>query len=341
MKSALSGLAEFSQTISTDVSEQLVTIEPTPGAAIPVVIKPTQTAVDLVSWANNNREFIESQLLEHRALLFRGFHVGTAAYFHAFVQATSEGGLLQYKDRSTPRYEVGNGIYVSTIYPPDQTIHPHNEGTYWKTWPRKIYFCCLKAPAKGGETPIANVRKVYEKIDPAIRETFREKKVMYVRNYNLGIGLTWQDAFQTKDPREVEKYASENSIQVEWTSNGQLRTRQVRPAIRKHPVTGEDLWFNHAAFFHVSSLDPEVREVLVSSYKEEGLPYNTYFGDGTPIPTDVIAHIRDLYAGEKILFPWQEQDVMLLDNMSVAHAREPYTGERNVVVAMTEPLSDV
>lgn len=111
-------------------------------------------------------------------------------YFRGFVKATSNGALLEYKDRSLPRYEVGEGIYVSTIYPADQRIHPHNEGTYWKTWPRKIYFCCLKASTSGGQTPIADVRKVNERIDPAVRALFREKQVMYVRNYNPGIGLT-------------------------------------------------------------------------------------------------------------------------------------------------------
>jgi alpha-ketoglutarate-dependent taurine dioxygenase len=40
------------------------------------------------------------------------------------------------------------------------------------------------------------------------------------------------------------------------------------------------------------------------------------------------------------MFPWQQDDVLLLDNMSMAHAREPYAGERNVVVAMTEAQTD-
>jgi alpha-ketoglutarate-dependent taurine dioxygenase len=309
------------------------------GSAIPLVIRSSAPDVDLVDWATNNREWIESQLIEHRALLFRGFQVKDPPYFHSFVKTTSNGPLLEYIDRSTPRYEVSEGIYVSTIYPSDQRIHPHNEGTYWKTWPRKIYFCCLKAPARGGETPIADVRKVNERIDPAVRDLFREKQVMYVRNYNPGIGLTWQDAFQTNDPKVVEEYGLKNAIQIEWTKN-KLRTRQVRPATRKHPVTGEEVWFNHAAFFHVSSLDPEVQDALLSSYKEEGLPYNTYFGDGSRIDPAMIASIRQAYAEEKTMFTWHEQDILMLDNMSVAHAREPYTGERKVVVAMTEAQSD-
>jgi alpha-ketoglutarate-dependent taurine dioxygenase len=120
-----------------------------------------------------------------------------------------------------------------------------------------------------------------------------------------------------------------------------LRTRQIRPAIRVHPVSGRPVWFNHGAFFHITSLEPEVQEALLVSYTEEGLPYNTYFGDGSPIDPKVVAHIREAYAAEKRIFQWQPGDVMLLDNMTVAHAREPYVGERHVIVAMTEARSDV
>ncbi|MGC2698347.1 MAG: TauD/TfdA family dioxygenase [Candidatus Angelobacter sp.] len=339
--SAPSFTEEAQQTSASRPSGAFVTTEYlSPEGSIPLVIRPASPNVDLVGWANDNRSFIDGLLLEHRALLFRGFQVKTPAYFNSFVKATSDGPLLEYKDRSTPRYEVGNGIYISTIYPPDQKIHPHNEGTYWKTWPGKIYFCCMKPSTTGGETPISDVRRVFERIDPAVREQFREKKVMYMRNYNPGIGLSWQDAFQTKETKAVEEYAEKNAIQIEWAKTGTLRTRQIRPAIRKHPKTGEDLWFNHGAFFHVSSLDPEVRDALLSSYKEEGLPYNTYFGDGTPISSEVVEHIREAYAAEQCSFLWQQHDVMLLDNMTVTHARESYTGERNVVVAMTEAHTD-
>lgn len=295
--------------------------------------------VKLADWAATNRAHIDACLLEHRALLFRGFPVKTADDFQAFVHATSNGPLLEYKDRSTPRYEVADGVYVSTIYPNDQRIHPHNEGTYWKTWPLKIGFCCLQAAQRGGETPIADVRGVYQRIDPDVRAMFVEKQVMYVRNYHPRVGLSWQETFQTQDPLVVDTYGAQHDIGIDWQRDGHLRTRQVRPAVRFHPVTGEPVWFNHAAFFHITSLDPIVQEALIGSYGLEGLPLNTYFGDGSPIDGDIVAHIREAYAAEMQMFPWEAGDVLLLDNMSMAHAREPYVGERQVIVAMTEALS--
>jgi alpha-ketoglutarate-dependent taurine dioxygenase len=305
----------------------------------PVVLEATVPGMELAGWAESHSGEIDRLFAEYRAVLFRGFDVRSVEAFQAFVGASSQGPPLEYRDRSTPRHSLGKGIYISTIYPPDQPIHLHNEGTYWRTWALKIYFCCLKTPERGGATPIGDVRGVYRRIDPEVRRRFEEKQVLYVRNYGDGFGLPWQDVFQTESKEEVEEYCAKNAIELEWKEGDRLRTRQRRPAVRIHPETGVPVWFNHAAFFHVTSLDPGVRDMLLSEFGEEGLPYNTYYGDGERIETDVVEAIRQAYRDETIVFTWRDGDVLMMDNMSFAHGREPYEGERKVAVAMTEPWS--
>ncbi len=320
--------------------EEWVSVRPLlSGRAIPVLVEPAVEGLELPEWASNNQDYVARLYREHRALLFRGFHAGGQAGFERFVAATSSGERLEYKDRSTPRNAYGDRIYDATVYPADQRINLHNEGTYWITWARKIFFACVKNATTGGETPIGDVHRVYEHIDPAVREEFEKKGVLYVRNYNHGFGLTWQDVYQTEDPADVEAYCKANRIQYEWKEKGRLRTRQRRPAVRRHPDTGEPLWFNHGAFFHVSALDPAMRDTFLAELGEDELPYNTYYGDGTQIDPSVVRHVLDAYGREKVVFRWQEGDVALYDNMRIAHAREPYTGERLTLVAMTEPYS--
>jgi alpha-ketoglutarate-dependent taurine dioxygenase len=99
------------------------------------------------------------------------------------------------------------------------------------------------------------------------------------------------------------------------------------------------LWFEHAAFFHISSLEPAVRDALLAEYKTEDLPFNTYYGDGSPIESSVLNEIRDAYRQAAARFPWQEGDVLLIDNMLTSHGREPYEGPRKIVVAMTDLYS--
>lgn len=316
-----------------------VTLAPLlPERAIPVVVRPKTEGLELVSWARANADWIEELLWQHRALLFRGFESGGIEGFQAFVEATSRGERLEYKDRSTPRDSYGDRIYNATVYPSRQRINLHNEGTYWVAWAKKIFFACAVNAETGGETPIGDVHNVYNRIDPAIREEFERRRILYVRNYNSGLGLTWQEVFQTEDPAEVESYCQTNDIELEWKEGGRLRTRQTRPAVRRHPVSGEPVWFNHGAFFHVSALEPTLRDTFLAELGEDELPYNTYYGDGGRIDDATVAHLLDCYEKEKVVFRWQQGDVALYDNTRIAHAREPYTGERLTLVAMTEPV---
>ncbi|MUG92219.1 TauD/TfdA family dioxygenase [Scytonema sp. UIC 10036] len=304
----------------------------------PLVIQPKGQNFDLVTWTQSNIEFIEKQILKHGAILFRNFDVNDLLVFEKFMRVISP-ELLEYRERSTPRTELESNIYTSTEYPAREHIALHNEFSYAYTWPMKICFHCVKSATQGGETPIADCRKVFQAINPKIRERFIQQKVMYVRNYGSGIDLSWQEAFQTKDKSLVEEYCHKAPMEFEWKDDNRLRTRQVRPSVARHPKTQEMVWFNQAHLFHISNLELEVREALLELFKEEDLPRNTYYGDGFPIETSVLDEIREAYQQASMSFPWQEGDVLLLDNMLVAHGRKPFVGTRKIVVAMGEAFT--
>jgi hypothetical protein len=96
------------------------------------------------------------------------------------------------------------------------------------------------------------------------------------------------------------------------------------------------VWFNQAHLFHVSSLESEIRDLLLSSSGGEP-PRNAFYGDGTPIDDADLEGIRAAYEKEIVVFRWQEGDVLLLDNMLAAHGRKPYRGPRQIVVGMGRP----
>jgi len=305
-------------------------------ADLPFVVNAERRGADLAEWCEARSSWIEEALVKHGAILFRNFAVNALDDFERVTRTVSP-CLLQYKERSTPRKIVGNDIYTSTEYPAHLDIVQHNENSYASTWPRKIFFYCHIAAKLGGETPLADSREVYRQLSKETRDLLADRKVMYVRNYGRGVDLTWQDAYQTNDPAEVEAYCRAASISWEWLDAGrQLRTRQVRPAVAKHPVTGEWLWFNQAHLFHTSSLDPATREALLATYAEQDLPRQTFFGDGSPIPVSLLDEVRDTYRRNSQVFPWQNGDVLILDNMLVSHGRKSFTGPRKVYVAMSE-----
>jgi alpha-ketoglutarate-dependent taurine dioxygenase len=302
---------------------------------LPLVIQPAGDNVDFYDWVRHNHVFIRTSLLKYGALLFRGFDLATQGAFERFLPCISA-RLMTYMEGATPRTELGENVYTSTEYPADQSIAFHNELTYVTTWPRLLWFCCIQPAAGGGETPIADVRRVFQRIDPNIRKRFDEKGWMLVRNFGEGMSLPWQRSFHTNDKAEVEAYCRQACIDVEWKPGDGLRTRQVRPAITIHPQTLEPVWFNHVAFWHVSSLDQQVREAMLSMFSENDLPYNTYYGDGSPIEDSVVAEIRAAYEMERVEFGWQAGDLLMLDNILVAHGRNPFEGKRRVIVAMGE-----
>src|SRR4028118_54529 len=309
-----------------------------PDRSLPLVIRPAVKGVNLIAWASDNRAFIETQLVKYGGILFRDFNLNSVDEFEQLIAAIC-GEALEYRYRASPRSQVSGRIYTSTDYPADQSIFPHNEHAYSPVFPGKIFFYRVTPAQSGGETPIGSTRKIFERIDLKIRDRFIEKQIMYVRNFGDGFGLPWQTVFQTTERSEVEKYCCSHNIKVEWKDGNRLRTRQVSPAIVQHPRTGEIVWFNHATFFHVSTLPPTIRDSLLAEFTEEDLPTNTYYGDGSPIEASVLEELRHAYLQEMLTFSWQKGDILMLDNLLVVHARNPYTGSQKVVVGMAEPLS--
>lgn len=307
---------------------------------LPFIIEPS-TSENLYQWLSNNRALVDTQLDSTGAVLLRGLTTASdgEAQLKAVVKELS-GEPLNYLYRSTPRTDLGGGVYTATEYPAGLSIPMHNENAYQRDWPLLILFLCLyPADGGGGQTPLANTLKVTKRIDPMVRNKFMEKQVMYVRNYHEDIDLPWQTVFQTSSKNEVEQYCREHDIQCEWTSRGTLRTSQVCQAFAKHPRTGDLLWFNQAHLFHPSSQDSRTRELLKEEYGEEDLPRNAFYGDGSRIDESDLEDVRNAFKAEMVTFDWRAGDVLILDNMLISHGRAPYKGKRRVVAAMCRPYS--
>lgn len=310
---------------------------------LPFLIHPESDAAQkpdpgvLLSVYREKEQFINEKLLQHGAILFRGFGINTPAAFARFTRSVSR-ALLDNKEENVPRTKLTAGVYTSTEYPAEYRLSMHSEYSYSHHWPARLFFCCIVAPREGGETPIADNREILKSLDPEIVRQFRQKKVMYLRNLHdgKGFGLAWQAAFQTDNKEVVENYCRESSIQFSWNGKG-LKLSQVLDGIIDHPKTGETVWFNQAPQFHPSDYPPDIYRSILEAYGDESeLPQSVRFGDGTPMDVGLLSTIRRTMEQKSVLFRWQEGDLLLLDNVLVSHGRMPFTGPRKILVAMSE-----
>ena len=298
-----------------------------------VVLTAPRPRLALDRWLAEEGATVEALAERYPAVLLRGFAVPDEAAFAAarthLVPAPAD-----YVYRSTPRHSVGEGIMTATEYPAGEEIPLHCENAYQRRWPLRLVFCCLLPAETGGQTPIADMAAVTARLGAPTLEAVAARGICYLRTYRPGFDLDWQTVFQTDDPATVEAFCLANDIDCEWQSDGVLRTGQTCQAAATHPRTGARLWFNQAHLFHASALGEETMQDMLDIFGPDGLPRDARYGDGSPIEPDLLARVRAAHVAEARQFDWQAGDVLIVDNMRVAHGRRPFTGSRRVLVSM-------
>ena len=298
----------------------------------PLVIEATDADLDAVAWATSQRDFIEQHLRTHAGILFRNFGLTTPQEFEAFAEAIQPGLYGNYGD--LPKKEGGRNTYRSTPYPERQMILYHNESSHLERWPRKqLFFCEFPSPV-GGATPIVDCREMLRQLPSDVVEEFERKGLLYVRTFTRNLDVSWRDFFKTDSKEEVEARLKEAGIEWQWLGDDELQTRTRCPAVVTHPVTGGRVFFNQVQLHHVSCLEPDVKEDLLGMVGQERLPRNVYFGDGSVISDEMMKVVGEAYEACAVRFDWRRGDVVMVDNMLAAHARDPYEGPRKIVVAM-------
>ncbi|WP_460135958.1 non-ribosomal peptide synthetase [Pseudomonas sp. S1_E04] len=303
------------------------------GSTFPLCVELRDRELAPAIWAEAHREKVEQWLLEHGGIVFRGFDLPTPAAFEAFCQALCPQLYGQYGD--LPKEEGGKNIYKSTPYPKDRMILFHNESAHQHRWPRRQWFYCQIPATSGGATPIVDSRRVFRELPAWLQANLRNKQLMYVRNFSTQLDVSWQHFFQTQERADVERICRQSAIEFQWRGANDLHTRQVCPAVILHPLTGEESFFNQIQLYHPAFLDADVRAQFLRD-GEAAMPRQVFYGDGSELEPSAIEAINAAYERCAVRFDWRQGDVVMLDNMMAAHARDPFEGERKIVVAMGE-----
>lgn len=296
-----------------------------------------EAGADPGSWAAGHRDALRAVVAERGSVLIRGLGLRDAAGTGAVFQRLAV-SLMPEKEAFAPREPQAGGLYSATPWPPNQQMCMHHELSYRLEFPGLMLFACLRAADSGGATAVSDSPTVLGALPADLALRFEREGWMLVRNYNEDFGASVEQAFGTADRGEVERYCRANATEFEWQPDGTLRTWQRRSAVVRHPVTGQRCWFNQIAFLNERTIDPEVREYLVDLYGEDGLPFTTRFGNGDPVGEDIVELLNETYEAHTMREPWQSGDLLLVDNVRTAHAREPYEGSREVLAGLADPV---
>ncbi|MDP5137954.1 TauD/TfdA family dioxygenase [Rheinheimera baltica] len=289
-----------------------------------------------LEWIKKNKIEIDNKLTLHGAILLKNINVSSSTMFEEIVRIFAK--KLYNKNGEHEAFNRSGTVQTPVSYPKDMNLEPHCENTFHFSFPSKIYFSCQIAALEGGATTVYDTRKYFQLLPNKIKERFMEKKVMYVRCYIDGFGLSYGKTLGVSTKKEAENYCHLNALSYEWLGNI-LKTRAIRPAAISHPESGEICFISQINHWHQSRLEPEVRKSLRENYDVELMPRDLLYGDGSIIEDSIIQEMSEIYKQIEVSNKWQKGDFMLIDNILSAHGRQKYTGEREILVSLSDPIN--
>ena len=228
------------------------------------------------------------------------------------------------------------------------SLEPHLEMAYNKTYPRKVFFFCRSAPQRdeGGETPIVDMQEFELALPDQMVRKLRTDGVRYSRRLPSASSdkeqiYTWQSLFFSNDKNEVEKRCVELGYDFSWGQDDSLSWSYVRPAFLQLSPGEKERWFNQATCLHHSYyneypggvVDRPDESIICASMH----PHDTSYGDGTPFSDEEVQFMRARLWERACAVTWSTGDLLVMDNMRVAHGRMSYSdnSNRSILVSLT------
>ena len=308
------------------------------GLDFPLLIEPSDntTATDkqrFLEWVNTNDAQLHEKLIQHGAILFRGFPVQSADDFEAMLN-NSQYKNMPYVGGAAPRNQVTETrIITANESPATEKIPFHHEMAQVPNPPGYIFFYCDIASPTGGATSILHSAEICEKfkaIDTDFFEKVKEQGVRYVRvmpeetDKQSAIGRSWKETFQVTNKIDAEKVMQEAGMRWQWLDNGNIRTEtKTLPAIRHDQETANEVFFNAMVVVYTGWNDSRNNgETAVVT------------GDGEYLNHEVMQALVKEMDDTCVNFPWQNGDVLWINNYTTLHARQPFSGDRRILASI-------
>ena len=299
-----------------------------------------------VRWFAGRKEIFDRLAAIHGAIRFRGFPLRTTADFQRVIHHYPSGNLT-YVAGGAPRSEIAERVFEATQAGKELYLIPHQEMAYLPNFPRMICFFSRKSAWAGGETFLLDFRELEHRLPRRLWDKVKACGVRYERNFRSPDGevsplrarhhKSWPAAFGSNDPKVAEAACRAVGLDPVWQADGSLSTYYTAPGFIDHPLTGQNVWFNHIGAQSMSKriLGPERWRAMVEERPPGSfVPNTTLYGDGSEIDQEDLDQLYSIFEALSQALRWQDGDLLLIDNIMTAHGRNPYEGERDLQVAL-------
>lgn len=336
------------------------------GLTVPFALSPPSfsksisSLEDTVRFVKKFRGRIDEALEERGAVLFRGFPMANPEDFDAFVKAFDGYADLSYEKSMSfaVRTKLADRICTTNEGKSGGLVF-HHEQAQTPLWPSHVFFCC-QLPAKpgdGGETGIVSSPLVYKKLTekhPEFCSKLEQHGVKYTvfagpeQDSSKGAGRSWKSFFHASTKEVCESKMIAGGWEWEWgvgpsNATGDVGsdflkcTTPVLEAVKLANGGGggrlRKCFFNQLIATTANALEfsrvgdsTEGCDPLVDLPSQEGIDDCVRFGNGDPIPLEILLDAKHICEDLAVNVQWQKGDVVLLSNYLMMHARRPWNG---------------
>jgi hypothetical protein len=259
---------------------------------------------------------------------------------------------------------ITDKVFTSSEAPPDTIIAPHNELNMVPVRPGVLAFFCQVQPDLYGETPIINTEKLFYNLSPSLQYkmmNFPQRFVRYVPNHLLKI------VFEELSQEEITKLLEKQGFDFHWEKDGSIYFECSYIPLFRHPRTnrlcfclsivdclvsrewykslGNRYSFRQRFYYNLlpAKLYKSIRQgfttaaTVVDGSQKRTSTLNSYFlNEERQYTTLTEAEAQELGKAEwknAVIFQWKQGDILVIDNLQVAHSRLNTKLKRKILTA--------
>lgn len=327
----------------------------------------------LKKWLREYQNFIKEKMELYGGIYFKGFNINSAQDFESIAQEIDPNLCNKHPFNCSAR--TWHTEYTCEVANPDiqQSLVPkgmHNEDAYVGHIPKRIMFYSLEPATQGGETLVADCRKVYRELPNNLKKKLSGK--LMINKLVMHDNVLLVNSRIPKDFEMIKELGkSHHSRETLRLSENLTQFLFEIPTIIKHKFSSDPIWFNllHIApyFSYNVYIDTwfayKRRKGLLNKLKAIFVIVLTFLSDlkylfkkfmnRDPENPAFLSEVHNYYVsgGTKISFldrikinlaiwkstaiiPLEKGDMLALDNRLVSHGRMPFKGRRVVLVSM-------